>query len=67
METPTEAPKDIRHTIIERAQELFFTHGYTKVLMSELARQLGMSKKTLYLYFDGKEDQELPGRRATGN
>ncbi|MHC2990790.1 TetR family transcriptional regulator [Pontibacter sp. HJ8] len=56
METPTEAPKDIRQTIIARARELFFTHGYTKVLMSELARQLGMSKKTLYLYFDGKED-----------
>lgn len=35
---------------------MFFTHGYSKVLMADLARNLGMSKKTLYQYFTGKEE-----------
>lgn len=42
--------------ILEEAQKQFFTHGYSKVLMADLARQLGMSKKTLYQYFRGKEE-----------
>lgn len=56
MTTQTQESVDIRQNIIRLARQLFFAHGYNKVLMADLARQLGMSKKTLYLYFDGKED-----------
>ncbi|MFD2245198.1 TetR/AcrR family transcriptional regulator [Pontibacter ruber] len=51
METQT----DIRANILDEARSLFFAHGYSKVLMADLARRLGMSKKTLYQYFSGKE------------
>jgi AcrR family transcriptional regulator len=52
MDTQTN-PKTL---ILQEAQQQFFTHGYSKVLMADLARQLGMSKKTLYQYFRGKEE-----------
>lgn len=45
-----------RGRIIEEAKRMFFTQGYSKVLMADLARQLGMSKKTLYQYFSSKEE-----------
>jgi AcrR family transcriptional regulator len=56
MEIQTDTATATRNTILQRARELFFTHGYSNVLMADLARQLSMSKKTLYQYFDGKED-----------
>lgn len=46
----------IKDTIVKTAREQFFSFGYSKVLMADLARQLGMSKKTLYQYFRGKEE-----------
>ncbi|WP_299757412.1 TetR/AcrR family transcriptional regulator [uncultured Pontibacter sp.] len=45
-----------RGRIIAEAKSLFFVHGYSKVLMADLAKRLGMSKKTLYQYFSGKEE-----------
>ncbi|PKV63324.1 TetR/AcrR family transcriptional regulator [Pontibacter ramchanderi] len=42
--------------ILQEAQQQFFDQGYSKVLMADLAKQLGMSKKTLYQYFRGKEE-----------
>lgn len=45
-----------RDRIIAEAKSLFFVHGYSKVLMADLAKRLGMSKKTLYQYFSGKEE-----------
>jgi AcrR family transcriptional regulator len=56
MNIEAQAPKDPRQAILQLARQLFFEKSYSKVLMADLARQLGMSKKTLYLYFDGKED-----------
>ncbi|WP_347159139.1 TetR/AcrR family transcriptional regulator [Pontibacter chitinilyticus] len=49
-------PDVIRGRIIQEASALFFSTGYSHVLMSELAQRLGMSKKTLYLYFASKEE-----------
>ncbi|MCX2741788.1 TetR/AcrR family transcriptional regulator [Pontibacter anaerobius] len=51
-----ETPDNPRDRIIAEAKDLFFTHGYSKVLMADLAKRLGMSKKTLYQYFSGKEE-----------
>ncbi|MDF2961829.1 MAG: hypothetical protein K0S39_3564 [Paenibacillus sp.] len=45
-----------RSRILDAASELFYAKGYRNVTLSELAARLGMSKKTLYLYFEGKED-----------
>jgi len=45
----------MREKIIERAEERFFRDGYRKVTMDEIASDLGISKKTLYKHFSGKE------------
>ena len=41
--------------IVRLARAHFFTHGYSQVTMDELAAELGMSKKTLYVHFPSKE------------
>lgn len=41
--------------IVRQAREHFFAHGYCSCTMDDLARELGMSKKTLYVHFTGKD------------
>jgi len=41
--------------IVRLARAHFFTHGYSQCTMDELAAELGMSKKTLYVHFASKE------------
>jgi AcrR family transcriptional regulator len=41
--------------ILHQAREHFFAHGYCSCTMDDLAAELGMSKKTLYVHFAGKE------------
>jgi AcrR family transcriptional regulator len=48
------APPQAR--IVAGARRHFFAHGFRGVTMDELARELGMSKKTLYVSFPGKRD-----------
>lgn len=45
-----------RKRIVDIAQELFSSHGYSKVSMDDIASKIGISKKTLYTQFKGKED-----------
>src|SRR5690606_7004873 len=66
-------PSPMRGRILRQARLHFFAHGYSRFLMDELARELGMSKKTLYLHFAGKDEivraviQDLAGEiRAAG-
>lgn len=47
---------DVRTRILRQARRDFFAHGYSTLTMDALAAELGMSKKTLYLHFSGKED-----------
>jgi AcrR family transcriptional regulator len=42
--------------IVNAARRHFFTHGFRNVTMDDLAKELGMSKKTLYLSFSSKTD-----------
>ena len=42
--------------ILQAAHELFGKYGIRSVTMDELARELSISKKTLYQYFKNKED-----------
>ncbi len=46
---------DMREHIFEQAGELFFQFGFSKVTTDEIAASAGISKKTLYKYFDSKE------------
>lgn len=48
---------DIRtaERILRAADQLFFSLGYSRVSMDELAALLGMSKKTIYKYYHSKE------------
>jgi len=45
----------VRGRITEAAERTFLKAGFSQVLMDDLARELGMSKKTLYAHFPGKE------------
>jgi AcrR family transcriptional regulator len=42
--------------IVRQAREHLFAHGYCRCTMDDLATELGMSKKTLYAHFAGKDD-----------
>jgi len=46
----------IRLRIIQVAHKMFNERGYRNVTIKDLAEQLGMSKKTIYQYFSGKEE-----------
>lgn len=41
--------------ILTAAHQHLFAEGYTALTMDALAHELGMSKKTLYVYFPGKD------------
>ena len=41
--------------ILATAQRQLFTYGYNALTMDDLAHELGISKKTLYLHFPGKD------------
>jgi AcrR family transcriptional regulator len=47
---------EIRGRILEKAREHFLQFGFSTVTMSDIATELGMSKKTMYAYFPSKED-----------
>lgn len=42
--------------LFEKVTLLFMRYGIKSMTMDEVARQLGISKKTLYLYVDNKKD-----------
>lgn len=42
--------------IIKGAKELFFKYGVKSVTMDDVAKHLGMSKKTIYQYYQDKDE-----------
>ena len=50
-----EAKNEVKGRIQEKAEELFMQYGIRSVSMDDIAAQLGMSKKTLYQYFNDKD------------
>ena len=48
--------EDIKQRIVEEAFKLFSQFGIKNVTMDEIARQMGASKKTIYQYFESKEE-----------
>lgn len=47
---------DTKHQILTKAESLFMRYGIKSVTMDDLAREMGMSKKTLYQYVSNKAD-----------
>jgi len=43
------------HRILAAARTHFFRHGFRNVTMDDLAAELGISKKTLYAHYPGKD------------
>ncbi|MFC2125461.1 TetR/AcrR family transcriptional regulator [Bacteroidota bacterium] len=41
--------------ILKKSRELFYKNGYSKVTVDEIALGLGISKKTIYKYYSGKQ------------
>ncbi|MDD5350964.1 MAG: TetR/AcrR family transcriptional regulator [Chthoniobacteraceae bacterium] len=57
IETPSRRPPGthpVEERILAAARAHFFVHGFRGVTMSDLAADLGMSKKTLYAHFPSK-------------
>lgn len=42
--------------IVESARKLFNKYGYKRVSMDEIAKEAGVTKRTVYAYFSSKED-----------
>ncbi len=47
---------EIKKRILETARDQFFSHGFTKVTVDEIATRIGISKKTIYKYYPSKDD-----------
>jgi AcrR family transcriptional regulator len=47
--------QELETRILSAAAREFFQHGFSKVTMDELSSKIGISKKTLYQYFPGKD------------
>jgi TetR/AcrR family transcriptional regulator, cholesterol catabolism regulator len=48
--------KDIKDKIVNGARDLFLKYGIRSVSMDDIARQLSVSKKTIYQYFADKDE-----------
>lgn len=46
----------VKEQLIEKSAELFMRYGIRSVSMDDIARELGISKKTLYQQVENKED-----------
>src|SRR3954469_4620109 len=47
---------EARERILIKAHELFNRFGFKRVTMDEIALKTGMSKKTIYQYFENKDE-----------
>lgn len=45
-----------KEQIIEAARKLFHQFGFKKVSMDEIAKEAGVTKRTIYMYFNSKEE-----------
>jgi AcrR family transcriptional regulator len=47
---------ELKNRILESAKDNFFSNGFSKLTMEDFAHSMGMSKKTIYKFFPGKDD-----------
>lgn len=50
------AAPDTRRAILDAAIALFLEHGYENFSLRQVAREIGYTPTTIYLYFEGKDD-----------
>ena len=50
--------------ILQKSKELFLRYGVKNLTMDEIAKELGMSKKTVYMYVQNKRDLVLKVMRT---
>jgi AcrR family transcriptional regulator len=55
----TAVKPDTREAILDAMDSLMVRFGYRKTTMDDLAREAGISKRTIYLYFPSKEEVAL--------
>jgi AcrR family transcriptional regulator len=48
--------ENIKEFILEEAEKLFMKYGTKSITMDDVAKQLGMSKKTIYANFKDKDE-----------
>jgi AcrR family transcriptional regulator len=58
-----ESSAETRRRIVAAAQDRFMASCFSSVTMDDISRELGMSKKTLYEFFPGKQDLLLETTR----
>ena len=57
-------PSSIEYRILNHAQQVFMKYGVRNITMDDLARELGISKKTIYQYYSNKADLVFEVARA---
>ena len=45
-----------KNKIVEQSLKLFFNYGIQHITMDDIAEKCGVSKKTIYKYFENKDD-----------
>jgi AcrR family transcriptional regulator len=55
-ESKMENDIELKHRILQTSCELFFKNGISRITLDDIAGKMGMSKKTLYKFFDGKDE-----------
>jgi len=53
--TKTEPENRIKKRIMEISRELYSRYSFRKTTMNDIARELGMTKSSIYYYFGNKE------------
>ena len=48
--------EDVRALILEQAKKLFYREGYGNITIRKIAREIGYSPATIYLYFKSKDE-----------
>lgn len=57
MGRPKESEReDVRRLILEQSKRLFYEEGYGKITVRKIAREIGYSPATIYLYFKNKDE-----------
>ncbi|HZT44465.1 MAG TPA: TetR/AcrR family transcriptional regulator [Chthonomonadaceae bacterium] len=51
--------EEMRDRLLDAAERLLARFGYRKMTMDDLAREAGVGRRTIYLYFPGKEEVTL--------
>lgn len=52
---PVMSSEERKASILHAAETLFIQNGYGSITMNDIAKECGISKKTLYKFFSGKE------------